>query len=222
MVRLAADLHIHTSWSPCASRAMSPAVIVAEAVRKGIEVIAVCDHNCLDGVLPVMEAAGAATGGPRVIPGIEITTVEEVHVLGYFESLEDARAVAHVAFADVSQPHSLGASRLSLGRILDLIHDHGGLAVAAHVDRGHFSVPSQLGFLSPDLAFDGLEISGRGVSAGRALEFSTLGFTLVSSSDSHEPGEMGSGITALEVEEPTIGEMRLALRGMKGRRCVIA
>ena len=166
MVRLAADLHIHTSFSPCASRAMSPAAIVAEAVEKGIEVIAVCDHNCLDGVRPVMEMAAATANGPFVIPGIEITTAEEVHVLGYFTSPAEAQAVSDTAFADLPQPRALAASPLTLGEIVDLIHAHGGLAVAAHVDRPHFSVISQLGFLPPDVAFDGLEISGHGVGTG--------------------------------------------------------
>jgi PHP family Zn ribbon phosphoesterase len=222
MVRLAADLHIHTTFSPCASPAMSPAAIVAEAIEKCIEVIAVCDHNCLDGVKPVMDMAAMTANGPFVIPGIEITTAEEVHVLGYFTTVAEAQAVTETALADLPQPRALAASRLTLGEIVELIHEHGGLAVAAHVDRPHFSVMSQLGFFPPGVAFDGLEISGHGVSAGRVPEFSALGFTLVSSSDSHEPNQLGTGITALEIEEPSIAELRLALHGQDGRRCHIA
>jgi len=220
MLRFAADLHIHTEHSPCASPDMTAALIVAEAVRKGIEVIAVCDHNTVAGVRAVLEAAVAA--GPYVVPGIEITTAEEVHVLGYFGGLADACSAARAVVAGVAEPHALGASRLTLGQTVDLIHRFGGLAVAAHVDRPHFSVSSQLGFLPPDIPFDGLEISAAGVSAGRARDFAATGITLVSSSDSHAPDGMGTGITALEMEGPSFSELRLALGGQKGRRCLIA
>ena len=94
--------------------------------------------------------------------------------------------------------------------------------MAAHVDRPHFSVTSQLGFLPPDIPFDGLEISAAGVSSGKAREFAAAGITLVSSSDAHSPNGLGTGITALEMEGPSFAELRLALRGQMGRRCLIA
>ena len=62
MKRLAADMHIHTVLSPCASREMTPPAIVREAARKGLAVIAVCDHNSAGNT----EAVAAAAAG---IPG---------------------------------------------------------------------------------------------------------------------------------------------------------
>ena len=102
MRRYLADLHIHTVLSPCAEREMLPASIVREAARKGLDMIAVCDHNTAGNVGAVVAAAViAARAGLdlAVIPGVEITTAEEVHVVGLFpdtaaamEAAEEVRA----------------------------------------------------------------------------------------------------------------------------------
>jgi len=93
MIQCAADLHIHTVLSPCASRDMRPPAIVRTALQRGLAVLAVCDHNSA-GNTEAVRAASAAVGGPAVIAGMEITTREEVHVLGLFPSDEAAGAAA--------------------------------------------------------------------------------------------------------------------------------
>jgi 3',5'-nucleoside bisphosphate phosphatase len=222
MIRLAADMHIHTSLSPCALPEMTPPAIVAEAARKGLAMIAVCDHNAAGNVEAVMEAAARLPEGPVVIPGIEITTAEEAHVLGYFPTADAARAVARAAAEGIDPGVPAAASRLSLSPTVDLIHRHGGLAVAAHVDRRSFSVPGQLGFIPPDVPFDALEISAAGAARGRAAGFTAHGLPLLSSSDSHSLEEIGAGFTVLDVEGAGFSELARALRGDGGRGCVIA
>jgi hypothetical protein len=220
MKHLAADMHIHTVLSPCAARDMMPAAIVREAARKGIAMIAVCDHNTAGSVRAVAQAAAAIPGGPVVIPGIEITTVEEAHVLGWFSSADDACAAADELEVDTAVPSS--ASRLTLTQTVELIHRHGGVAVAAHVDRRSFSVPGQLGFIPTDVPFDALEISAAGATRGRAASFASLGLPFVSSSDCHFLEDMGTGFTELTVEEPSFNEIVMALRKVGGRECAIA
>jgi PHP family Zn ribbon phosphoesterase len=252
MRRILADLHIHTALSPCAEREMTPPAIVREALRKGLEMIAVCDHNSAGNTAAVCAAArGAALA---VVAGMEITTMEEVHVLGLFpDAVEAARASevvteglplwkALTTFGPgdaVRRPEQelmdadgkvmaieermLGAaSRFTLSQAVDLIRAHGGLAVAAHVDRRAFSVVGQLGFLPPEVRFDALEISAAGKARGRAAEFAGSGCILVSSSDSHFLEEIGSSMTALDLEEPSFEEMRRAFYGLGGRGCRIA
>jgi PHP family Zn ribbon phosphoesterase len=90
------------------------------------------------------------------------------------------------------------------------------------MDRRSFSVPGQLGFLPPEVPFDGLEISAAGAARGRAAEFACHGLPLLSSSDGHFLEDIGSGFTVLEVEEPDFTELCLALRGIGGRGCLIA
>jgi hypothetical protein len=220
MKRLAADMHIHTVLSPCASREMEPPAIVREAARRGLAVIAVCDHNTAGNVRAVADAAAMIPDGPAVIAGIEITTVEEAHVLGWFRTPEDACAVAGALNVDTALPSA--ASRFTLSETVDLIHRHGGLAVAAHVDRRSFSVPGQLGFIPDDVPFDALEISAAGAARGKAAAFRAYGLPLVSSSDCHFLEDMGSGFTQLEVASPSFEEIVKALRQLEGRGCAIA
>jgi len=247
-----ADLHIHTALSPCAERSMRPRTIVEEAIRQGLAMIAICDHNSAGNTAAVCQAAKAAGGGLlTVIPGIEIGTAEEVHVLGLFPDCAQAlRVSARVREtlpetprgADSTppfwseqllldardrevgvEPRMLGLScAFDLSGAVQLIREHQGLAVAAHVDRRSFSVLAQLGFWPEDVRFDGLEISAAGVSRGRAEGYRELGTALLSGSDSHCPDEIGSGCTALLVEEPSFAELRLALEGRAGRRCTVA
>jgi len=199
---------------------MTPAAIVEEAARRGLAMIAICDHNTAGAVLPAMEAASATPGGPAVIAGIEITTREEAHVLGWFPSAEDAGAAAGALHVDPALASA--ATACTLSQTVDLIHRHGGLAVAAHVDRRSFSVPGQLGFIPRDVPFDALEISAAGAERGRAAAFASLGLALVSSSDCHSLELMGTGFTLLDVEEPAFAELARALGRREGRGCAIA
>ncbi len=95
---LLADLHIHTVLSPCAEREMTPEAIVAEAVRKGLRMIAICDHNCASNAGAVIAAAvrRAADSMLVVLAGIEVTSAEEAHVLGYFPDELSATAAAEL------------------------------------------------------------------------------------------------------------------------------
>ena len=83
-----ADLHIHSCLSPCGDDDMTPCNIAGMAKIKGLDIIAVCDHNTarnLPAVQRVCEAYGLL-----LLPGMEITTKEEVHLLGYFPTVDIA------------------------------------------------------------------------------------------------------------------------------------
>jgi PHP family Zn ribbon phosphoesterase len=203
----------------------------------------VCDHNTCDNAEAVARAGG---GQLAVIAGMEITTAEEVHVLGLFPGLEAARKAMQRVQAGLPawapprgctqqrlldeegrilgyESHLLaGSSGLALSEAVAMIRALGGLAVASHVDRKSFSVIGQLGFLPPEVRFDALEISAAGAARGRAADFQAAGLPLLSSSDGHCPEEVGAGCTLLEAEEPSFAELALALRGHGGRRCGIA
>jgi len=237
---IAADLHIHTALSPCADDAMTPPAIVAKAVSEGLEMIAICDHNSAGNVAAVQEAAPSSLG---VIAGIEITTAEEAHVIGFFRDASSACAAADEVQATLpasgkstkrfgnqllldaegrvcgTQDSMLSsACGLDLRSAVSAIKMHEGLAVAAHVDRPSFSVTSQLGMVPEDAGFDAIEISAAGARASRADDFVALGLPIITSSDSHFVDNIGDSRTRFEIHTLTFDELLLAFRGAAGRR----
>ena len=231
-MRFTADLHVHTALSPCAVEEMTPAAIVARALELGLDMIAICDHNTAGNAAAVVKAAD---GRLAVIAGIEVTTAEEMHVVGLFP---DARAAEEVGRqVQATLPVEAGTNRrllstgcgLDLAEAVALIHAHGGLAVAAHVDRPSFSVIAQLGFWPQDAGFDAAEISAAGaqrLAQGRAASLMSdskfqipEGLPVVCGSDAHSLDELGAGRTVADMEEATFDELVSALRGVGGRRC---
>ncbi len=84
-----ADLHVHTLLSPCAGIEMIPPLIVQAALERGINLIAITDHNATANIEAVQKAARSS--GLSVLAGVELQTREEVHSLCLFDSLEQAR-----------------------------------------------------------------------------------------------------------------------------------
>ena len=241
-----ADLHVHTALSPCAEDSMTPPNMVLAALQQGLDIVAVCDHNSAGNVRAVRECALEMAGdlGEElilIVPGIEINTLEEVHVLGLFAEVAAAEEVgALVAETLPAMPplygrqwlvnaagervgEAPGALSLACGYDLDqvirMIHERDGLAIAAHVDRPSFSVVSQLGFLPKYTPFDAVEISVAGHTAGREREFGGEGFPLVTASDAHSLEEIGLGQTLFQLRAPSFEEMARALRWDDGRSC---
>ena len=244
MKRFKADLHVHTALSPCAEKEMTPPAIVAEARSKGLAMIAICDHNTAGNTAATQTAAGEALA---VIAGMEVTTAEDIHVLGLFPDAATAVAAAEVvqstlpASSDAegkfgqqlllgpdgrllgTEPKMLAASsRLNLGQTIALIKRHRGLAVAAHVNRPSFSVLSQLGLFPDDADFDAVELFVRPRGPKSAVRESGWGRPMLRSSDAHFLYDVGSGFTELELAAATFAELSLALRGSGGRRVLHA
>lgn len=229
-----ADLHVHTCLSPCAEREMSPRAVVACARDKGLDLIAICDHNSAENV----EAAGRAgeKEGLAVVGGMEITSREEVHVLGLFGEIRLLNEMQRVVYDNlpgendpdtfgeqlvmderdnvIGRNHRLliGATGLTLEEVVRSVHEFEGLAVAAHVDRPSFSLLSQLGFVPEGLGLDGVEVcSGRAGEACGELP-------AIFSSDGHTLDRIGARRTRFRIEQPTAGEIGMALKGVGGRR----
>lgn len=234
MKEIRADLHIHTCLSPCAEKEMTPAAVVREACRKGLHLIAICDHNSVENVAAVKCAAENA--GVAVIGGIEINTREEVHVLGIFDDDSALGKVQEVVYRNLNGENDpgtfgeqlvmnergevvrhndrllIGATGLSLEEAVRTIHRLGGIAIASHIDRPSYSVISQLGFIPADLGLDGVEVCSEEVPD------IPENLTVVRSSDAHRPEEIGSRYTRFLLEKPTVAEIGMALRRTQGRR----
>ncbi len=238
----AADLHIHSALSPCAAKEMTPRRIVAQAARRGLGVIALCDHNSAANVRALQEVA---QGLVLVVAGMEIMTREEAHIVGLFPDAERAEAAARSVRDTLpllkklpsvyeeqqllmdAQDRVIGqeermlgaASALDLDETVRLIHSHGGLAVAAHVDRPSFSVVSQLGFFPEPNDFDAIEVTPIGLRAGRERKFRDSGLPIIVSSDSHYLDNIGQGFTELDMNALDFESFAFAQKGPEsGRR----
>ena len=243
-VEFRADLHIHTCLSPCSDLSMTPARIVERTASLGINIIAICDHNTAEHV--AVTAGLAEKRGIRVIAGIEINSSEEVHVLGLFGTIPDALNMQAVVYENLqpgendedafgmqvlvnefeevlgfSKKLLIGATDLSVNRIVELIHAHNGLAIASHIDREGFGIIGQLGFIPPEVEFDALEISyrtGRDDAHARYEPYRHIPW--ITSSDAHSLEDIGRRTTGFLMEHSTFEELRLALKGAEGRKVI--
>ena len=113
-----ADLHMHSCLSPCADDDMTPANICGMAYIKGLQAIAVTDHNTARNLPYVKEAADHY--GLILLPGMEITTKEDVHLLGYFKDVDTAVEVGEIFSSHLppmkNKPDFFGNQFVKIGR----------------------------------------------------------------------------------------------------------
>jgi len=239
-----ADLHIHSCLSPCSDWAMSPKKIVKQSLEVGLDLIALCDHNSAENAAATMREGQRR--GLQVLPGMEICSKEEVHILALFDELEPTLEMQAYVYANLPGENNtevfgfqvianeqdevigenprllIGATRLGLHDIVDKSHALGGINISCHVDRPAYGIINQLGFIPEDLNLDGLEVSYRIKLAEAAQTIPGVdNFSLVTASDAHFLNDIGKTCTVFELAEPSLAEIRLALAQKDGRRIVV-
>jgi PHP family Zn ribbon phosphoesterase len=238
-----ADLHVHTLLSPCAAVEMTPRNIIRHAQSACIDIVAITDHNAGDNVAAAVRCAQGTN--VTVLPGMEVQTREEVHLLVLFEKMREfTKWCDFVAFhrsalrnddkkfgaqfvvdeADelvrIEERMLLASTDLSVEEVAAQVAAMGGITIAAHIDRPSFSVLSQLGFIPPDVTLSAVEVS-RNTRIEQSMEkFPEIGsLPVISSSDAHTIDDFIDGPkTMFLMEAPTLSEMRQALVGKDGRR----
>jgi predicted metal-dependent phosphoesterase TrpH len=241
MREVKADLHLHTCLSPCGELEMIPTAMVRRVKALGLEMIAVCDHNSVENALAVVRAG--ARESLCVIPGIEITSREEVHILGLFRREEELAAIQSLIDDNLPGENDaetfglqvivnewddplgintkllIGATTLTLEEVVDGIHRLGGLAIASHIDREGFGLLGQLGFIPEGLELDALEVSSR--ASHREWDAKWESFPVITSSDAHRLADIGRSPTTFFLDEPSFEEIRRALARENGRRIMV-
>jgi predicted metal-dependent phosphoesterase TrpH len=221
------DLHMHSCLSPCADDDMTPWNMVGMAKIKGLDVIAITDHNA---VLNAEDAIAAGKEyGVAVIPGMEITTREEVHMLAYFYTLEDAirageEVYAHLAdvkndpllfgnqiiMRDGDNPSGtlekllINATDLSVDETCDLVRKHGGLPLPAHINRGNNGMIGALGLMPFLPEYPVVEV----YRAVPCPAYATKGRFLLHSSDAHHLEDIQEQVFELDCEPSAEGVLR--------------
>ena len=184
-MRIHYDFHIHSCLSPCGSEDMTPYNLVNMAALQELDAIALTDHNtCLN--CPAALAA-AEEAGLTVLPGMELTTSEEAHVVCLFPTLEAALDFGNLVYSRLpaieNRPDIFGeqsimdagdritgtvpkllinATDISLSDVVALTAGFGGFCYPAHIDKNAYSILASLGDFPPDLGFRAAEISAAG------------------------------------------------------------
>ena len=198
------DLHIHSALSPCGDNEMTPNNIVNMSILKGLDVIALSDHNTCGNVRALQKVAGDRL---IVIPGMEIETQEEVHMLSLFPNIEAAEEMEKIVKEHLPKVENkteifgnqyymdendeitgeekyllVNATTLDLYEATRAVKEVGGIIIPAHIDRSSYSIISNLGFIPPDIEFPTVEISGR-VTEEFSQNFSD--YNIITNSDAH-------------------------------------
>lgn len=244
MKTIRAEFHVHTVLSPCAEIEMIPPLIVEEALVKGIQWIAITDHNASANVEAVVQAARGTN--LFISPGMEVQTQEEIHSLCLFDTQDQLKAFQ--LFVDKSLPQMENRpdyfgeqlvvdetgefirreTRLLLNSVATSIRETwvkvdelGGILIPAHIDRKAFGMIANLGLIPIDTPIEVLEISRHLSPTVARSTYPQIGqIPLIKSGDVHRLNEF-LGVNQLTIETPCIAELRKALLNKENRSLTI-
>ncbi len=242
MNSFAYDLHIHSCLSPCGDNDMTPNNLVNMAALSGCEIIALTDHNTCRNAAAAMKAGEGV--GVLVVPGMELCTSEEAHVVCLFDTLEGAmefdsyiyKNMPHVPnkaeifgeqrlldeedrLVGLEENLLLVSSFIGVNQVKALAEEYGGTAFPAHVDRDSYSVIASLGAIPAEAGFTTAE-------ATRDCDLDKLKQTnpeledmlILRDSDSHYLESLTGEPRRLELPEKSLkAVVETVRRGMRGR-----
>src|SRR5215216_4562881 len=240
MKQYRADLHVHTVLSPCAEVEMIPPLIVQKALEKNIDLIAITDHNASANVRAVQKAAQGTS--LTVLPGMEVQSREDVHLLALFENVETLEKwQLEVDEALPNLPNNtdyfgeqfivdetgeficneprllLTATNFSIDEIFERVMALGGVVIPAHVERTSYGLFPSLGLISDEWQVLALEISRLTTPEKVAVTFpATRKYPLIQSGDVHRLDDF-LGTTIFTLNSPTLMEICLAFHNIDGR-----
>lgn len=232
---LSCDLHIHSTLSPCGSLEMSPINIIAKAKEVGLHVISITDHNMVENCLYANEIGKKL--GITVLFGMELQTLEEIHLLAFFDTYNLALAFQEKIYSllpDIQNDADyfgdqvvvneeneiirfenrllLNSAQISITDATAWIKNHGGVAIPSHIDSPTFSIISQLGYIPDDLPFDALEVRNKEKATELLPLIMKKDIPFVSFSDAHFLVDIGKRRIELDLEEPNCTEISGALK----------
>ena len=240
MNSFAYDFHIHSCLSPCGDDDMTPANIVGMAALKGLQAIAITDHNTCKHCEVAMRHGEA--NGITVIPGMELTTREEVHVLCLFELLNNAMAFDDYVYnklikiknkaeifgrqiivdeedCEIAEEENLliQATDISFDEVYSLMITYGGIMIPAHIDKSSNSLLSNLGFIPPDSNFTCVEMKDISKKEDLMIKHPYLQLCkCISNSDAHSLGYINEPIHFIHARSNNRADIINALKEKLG------
>ncbi len=237
MARVYYDFHLHSCLSPCGDLDMTPYNIANMAKFLGFDMIALTDHNsCLN-----CEAAVKAgqQAGIVVVPGMELCTVEEAHVVCLFPTVADAMGFHQYVQAHTlhipNQPEIFGrqlvmdaadhvlaeepcllinSAEIGVNSVVGLAAQYHGAAFPAHIDRDSYSILNSLGVVPEEAGFSAVEISYDGdIALLQRMNPEINDKIHLQNSDAHYLEHMRDPGPWLELEEPSAACLISVLQG---------
>lgn len=224
---------------------MTPVNIINMAELIGLDIIAITDHNSCRNVEAALRAA--VGHNVAVIPGMEVTTREDVHIICLLPGLEQAMDLQEIVYAalpggenrgdvfgrqlvtdatgnviDVEHRLLLGSTSLSIDQIFRVVATLKGICIPAHIDRPNYSIISSLGFIPPDMDIRVVEISTNTTPKKAKEDFPSIGpRTIIQSSDAHSLGFLLGRQTMLRMAGPCFDEIKHAFYRYNGRKVMV-
>lgn len=217
------DLHIHSCLSPCADDDMTPANIAGMASLKGLTLLALTDHNSCRNCPAFFEACNAF--GIVPVPGMELTTAEDIHLIVLFSTLEQAMAFdaeIHPRIIPIkNRPEIFGnqwvmdsddnlleteetllinATDLDVDGAIELVDRYGGVVYPAHIDRLSNGMIAVLGSVPNDYGFSCVEFNDYEYK-DKILSEQGLDCTTLCSSDAHSLGQINEAEHFIDLED---------------------
>ena len=219
------DLHIHSCLSPCADNDMTPNNIAGMAALKGLNIVALTDHNSCKNCPAFFEACRKQ--GLIPVAGMELSTAEDVHLVCLFERLEDAmrfdgeiqKHLMNVKnrpeiFGDqlvlngddeqigIEEKLLISATDLWMSEAVALAKSYGAHVHPAHIDRESNGIIAILGDVPEDYAFDCLEFNDSGNIERITKEYpATAEKKRVVSSDAHYLWDISEADNFVELDD---------------------
>lgn len=232
------DLHMHSCLSPCGDMDMTPNNIVGMSKLLGLDVIALTDHNSVLNCEAVMKLG--VENDLCVIPGMELTTMEEIHVVCLFPTLEKAllwndyvrehqmqfpnrvdiygrQVIMNELDEEIGEVDNLLilATDISVMNVKELVESFDGVCYPAHINRDSMSIISSLGDIPPECDFKTAEVSSSGNVEQLKASYPILNdMLIVRDSDAHYLENMKDAENFFELETLSIDSVLQKLKNV--------
>lgn len=226
-MKLYYDFHTHSCLSPCGDNDMTPYNLVNMSKLLGLDIIALTDHNTCQNCASAIKAGEKI--GLTVIPGMELCTSEEVHVVCLFPDVESAMNFSDYVLSSMppvkNRPDIFGeqlimdeydnilgkqeklltlASSISISDVCVTVENYGGVCYPAHIDRSSYSVLSNLGMITEDMGFNAVEMTAESDREALVRMHPILeGATVFVDSDAHYLENIKDAENVIDIPENT-------------------
>ncbi len=213
------DLHIHSDLSPCGSKDMTPNNIVNMSCIKRLNVLSVTDHNTVRNYPAVKKVA--LKKNIEVIPGMEVSSREEVHLLCFFREYLDALKVDKIIYESLPNINNnatifgeqniynekdeivgqiekllLNSSKYSIDEIFNIVKKNNGIVIPAHVNRQAYGMVGVLGFIPNNLDINYIEIADKHFINDKIYK----NYKIIQNSDAHRLADISEPINYINAD----------------------